>query len=139
MKTFYQLSSTHVITPLLEVIIPQMVSAGIKNELSEEHADSTSESLLEITMELLKNIDFEKESVLLVGRSESNGLRRLKMMMMMMVTLSLVSRDLDHFFGKESHTKETAEITLEMKYPVNDESVFPVFEGKILLRRTFSC
>lgn len=72
MKTFHQLSSTHVITPLLEVIIPQMVSAGIKNELSEEHADSTSESLLEITMELLKNIDFEKESVILVGRSESN-------------------------------------------------------------------
>ena len=72
MKTFYQLSSTHVITPLLEVIIPQMVSAGIKNELSEEHADSTSKSLLEIIMELLKNIDFEKESVILVGRSESN-------------------------------------------------------------------
>ena len=70
MKTCYQLSSTHVITPLLEVIIPQMVSAGIKNELSEEHADSTSESLLEITMELLKNIDFEKESVIVVGRSE---------------------------------------------------------------------
>lgn len=70
MKTFHKLSSTHVITPLLEVIIPQMVSAGIKNELSEEHADSTSESLLEITMELLKNIDFEKESVILVGRSE---------------------------------------------------------------------
>ena len=72
MKTLHQLSPTHVITPLLEVIIPQMVSAGIKNELSEEHADSTSESLLEITMELLKNIDFEKESVILVGRSESN-------------------------------------------------------------------
>ena len=72
MKTFHQLCSTHVITPLLEVIIPQMVSAGIRNELSEEHADSTSESLLEITMELLKNIDFEKESVILVGRSESN-------------------------------------------------------------------
>ena len=72
MKTCHQLCSTHVITPLLEVIIPQMVSAGIKNELSEEHADSTSESLLEITMELLKNIDFEKESVILVGRSESN-------------------------------------------------------------------
>lgn len=49
-----------------------MVSAGVKNELSEEHADSTSESLLEITMELLKNIDFEKESVILVGRSEWN-------------------------------------------------------------------
>ena len=49
-----------------------MVSAGIKNELSEEHADSTSKSLLEIIMELLKNIDFEKESVILVGRSESN-------------------------------------------------------------------
>lgn len=72
MKTLHQLFSTHVITPLLEVIVPQMVSAGIKNELSEEHADSTSESLLEITMELLKNIDFEKESVILVGRSESN-------------------------------------------------------------------
>ena len=72
MKTLHQLSFTHVITPLLEVIIPQMVSAGIKNGLSEEHADSTSESLLEITMELLKNIDFEKESVILVGRSESN-------------------------------------------------------------------
>ena len=72
MKTFNQLSSTHVITPLLEVVIPQMVSAGIKNELSEEHADSTSKSLLEIIMELLKNIDFEKESVILVGRSESN-------------------------------------------------------------------
>ena len=40
---------------------------------------------------------------------------------------------------KESHTKETAEIILEMKYPVNDESVFPVFEGKILLRRIFFC
>lgn len=70
MKTFHQLCSTHVITPLLEVIIPQMVSTGIKNELSEEHADSTSESLLEITMELLKNIDFEKESVILMGRLE---------------------------------------------------------------------
>lgn len=48
------------------------------------------------------------------------GLRRLKMMMMMMmVTLSLVSRDLDHFsimvMWKGSHTKEKAEIILEMK------------------------
>ena len=49
-----------------------MVSAGIKNELSEEHADSTSESLLEIIMELIKNIDFEKESVILIGRLEWN-------------------------------------------------------------------
>lgn len=59
--------------------------------------------------------------------------------MMMMVTLSLVSRDLDHFFGKEVIQKKQQKIILEMKYPVNDESVFPVFEGKILLRRTFSC
>lgn len=35
------------------------------------------------------------------------GLRRLKMMMMMMVTLSLVSRDLDHFFDNSDTERKS--------------------------------
>ena len=35
------------------------------------------------------------------------GLRRLKMMMMMMVTLSLVSGDLDHFFDNSDTERKS--------------------------------
>lgn len=68
MKSLHQLSSTHGITPLLEVFVPQLVSTVVKNMLTEEHSDFYRKPLLEIALELLKEIEFERGMVITIGR-----------------------------------------------------------------------
>ena len=69
-KTLHQLSSTHNITPLLEVFVPQLVSNGVKNVLAEpEQSDFYMKPLLEISLDLLKNLDFDRSMVVAIGRS----------------------------------------------------------------------
>lgn len=68
-KTLHQLSSTHGITPLLEVFVPQLVSTGVKHMLAEEQSDFYMKPLLEIALELLKEIEFEPGMVITIGRS----------------------------------------------------------------------
>lgn len=63
----HNLSVTHSINPLLEAFVPQLVSNGIKQELSEE---SDTRALLEIVWELLREVDFEPALVTVIGRSE---------------------------------------------------------------------
>ena len=67
-KSLQQLSSTHGITPLLEVFVPQLVSAGVKNMLTEEQSDFYMKPLIEIALELLKEIEFEHSMVITIGR-----------------------------------------------------------------------
>jgi len=54
----------------LEVFVPQLISTGVKNALTEEQSDSTSKPVLETALELLKDIDFEKDSITTISRSE---------------------------------------------------------------------
>ena len=68
LQILQQLSCTHVITPLLDVFVPQLVSTGVKNVLTEEQSDSTPVSSLEIALDLLKEVDFEKDSVITISR-----------------------------------------------------------------------
>ncbi|XP_078352830.1 HEAT repeat-containing protein 1-like isoform X2 [Oculina patagonica] len=68
-RTLQQLSFTHGITPLLEVFVPQLVSAGVKNILAEEQSDFNVKPLLEIALDLLKEIDFEHSMVITIGRT----------------------------------------------------------------------
>ena len=67
--SLHQLSSTHGITPLLEVFVPQLVSTGVKNILAEEQSDFYMKPLLGIALELLNEIEFERSLVITVGRS----------------------------------------------------------------------
>ncbi|RMX40131.1 hypothetical protein pdam_00002238 [Pocillopora damicornis] len=62
----HNLSVTHSINPLLEAFVPQLVSNGIKQELSEE---SDTRALLEIVWELLREVDFEPALVTVIGRT----------------------------------------------------------------------
>ena len=68
-RTLYQLSSTHGITPLLEVFVPQLISTGVKNVLTEEQSDSNVKPLLEIALDILREIDFERDLVITISRS----------------------------------------------------------------------
>ena len=68
-KSLHQLSSTHGITPLLGVFIPQLVSTGVKNILAEEQSDFHMKPLLGIALELLNEIEFEPSMVITIGRS----------------------------------------------------------------------
>ena len=68
-KSLQQLSSTHGITPLLEVFVPQLVSTGVKNMLTEQQSDFYMRPLLEISLELLNEIEFEHGLVITIGRS----------------------------------------------------------------------
>ncbi|KAJ7330602.1 HEAT repeat-containing protein 1 [Desmophyllum pertusum] len=69
-KTLHQLSSTHNITPLLEVFVPQLVSNGVKNVLAEpEQSDFYMKPLLEIALDLLKNLEFDRSMVVAIGRT----------------------------------------------------------------------
>ena len=68
-KSLHQLSSTHGITPLLEVFVPQLVSTGVKNILAEEQSDFYMKPLLGIALELLSEIEFERSLVITIGRS----------------------------------------------------------------------
>lgn len=68
-KSLHQLSSTHGITPLLEVFAPQLVSTGVKNILAEEQSDFYVKPLLGIALELLNEIEFERSLVITIGRS----------------------------------------------------------------------
>lgn len=74
MKIFHQLSCTHVITPLLDIFVPQLVSSALKNALKEEESDSTKKPLLEIIQGLLTDIEFEKDSVITIGRLDKTFL-----------------------------------------------------------------
>ena len=69
MKSLQQLSSTHDITPLLEVFVPQLVSTGVRNVLTDQHSDFQMRHLLEFSLELLNDIEFERGMVVTIGRS----------------------------------------------------------------------
>ena len=69
-KIFQQLSSTHVISPLLDIFVPQLISTGVKNAPAEEQSDSVTIPPLKIAQELLMDIEIEKDSVISFGRSE---------------------------------------------------------------------
>ncbi|PFX20859.1 HEAT repeat-containing protein 1 [Stylophora pistillata] len=61
----HNLSLSRSINPLLEVFVPQLVSNGIKQELSEE---SDTRGLLENLLKLLGEVDFEPVLVTVTGR-----------------------------------------------------------------------
>ena len=69
-KIFQQLSSTHVISPLLDIFVSQLISSVVKNAPTEEQSDSTTSPPLKIAQELLMGVEFEKDSVITFGRSE---------------------------------------------------------------------
>ena len=71
-KSLHQLSSTHGITPLLEVFVPQLVCTGVKNmsQQTAQQSDSYMKPLLGIALELLiHEIEFERSVVITIGRS----------------------------------------------------------------------
>ncbi|XP_068676688.1 HEAT repeat-containing protein 1-like isoform X1 [Montipora foliosa] len=68
-ETLKQLSSTHVITSLLDVFVPQLVFTGIKNALAEEQNNTRTNSLLDIAQEMVKDIEFDKGSIIIISRA----------------------------------------------------------------------
>lgn len=76
-KTLQKLSSTHGITPLLEVFVPQLISNGMKNIVAEEQSDYNVKPLLEIALELLREIEFERGMVITIGRSVLQLMRKI--------------------------------------------------------------
>ena len=70
-KILNKWSSSHIITPLLDVIVPQLVSSGLKNASIEEQEDHVTQPLLDIALEFLKDTEIDKDSVIVISRSES--------------------------------------------------------------------
>lgn len=70
-EIFHHVSSTHIMTPLLDIFVPQLVTTGLKNALTEEPDNSDMNSLLDIAQQMIRDIEFEKSSIVILTRSEN--------------------------------------------------------------------
>ena len=70
-KIFHHVSSTHIVTPLLDIFVPQLVATGLKNAISEEPENSDMNSWLDVAEQMIQDVDFEKGSIVILTRSEN--------------------------------------------------------------------
>lgn len=69
-KIFHHVSSTHIMTPLLDIFVPQLVTSGLKNAVSEEPENSDMNSLLDVAEQMIQDVEFEKGAIVILTRSE---------------------------------------------------------------------
>ncbi|XP_015752707.1 PREDICTED: HEAT repeat-containing protein 1-like [Acropora digitifera] len=68
-KIFHHVSSTHIVTPLLDIFVPQLVATGLKNAISEEPENSDMNSWLDVAEQMIQDVDFEKGSIVILTRT----------------------------------------------------------------------
>ncbi|XP_029184672.2 HEAT repeat-containing protein 1-like isoform X2 [Acropora millepora] len=68
-KIFHHVSSTHIVTPLLDIFVPQLVATGLKNAISEEPENSDMNSWLDVAEQMIQDVEFEKSSIVILTRT----------------------------------------------------------------------